>query len=145
MRHLVLYDNIIVETECIEMHFPNLKYLEYYPDYSKNDFLPPNRRPKSSDNEQLTQHFENVIRLNPDLRSFDIDDWSGKLLQKIFKYLSQLEKLAIDILDDEPDYGIDQVHFKNLKKIRFISCKGQSNLLSKIEFSFDQLEKFRVT
>lgn len=127
MRHLELNKNKIDEEKCIEMHFPNLRYLSYHPARNDKEYFAPN--------------FGNIIRLNPNIRILHLFDWSEKLFQSINKYLPQLEELTINtLLVHEPYYVTGQVHFKSLK----IFDHNFSELLLKINFSFDQLEEFHA-
>lgn len=124
MRNLTLSSNRMVENECNDMHFPDLRSLKY------------DLKPMYCG--MLIPHLENVIRLNPNLRSLEISYWDRELIPKISKYLPQLEEFKIFTLyDGKPNYGIDQLHFKSLKKFK---C-SQSNILSEFEFSCDQLEE----
>lgn len=80
-----------------------------------------------------------IIRLNPQIKSIDLSNVNGILLQFISNHLKNLEKLTIYNYDDENQIPI---YFKYVKIFKIGQCKTQS---MPAHITFDEhLEDFEV-
>lgn len=139
LQHLYISENIILNPQCIESHFPHLIAFQYI----------------SSGNEQLNKDFqmENLavfVRLNAQLKRITFMDSDWKLIRVMSEHLPQLETL--DFAPTETEYEQKMKKITSTAPIRFRNVKHfdiSLDLDSPHSFpinslQFDQLESFTV-
>ncbi|XP_055306340.1 uncharacterized protein LOC129570671 [Sitodiplosis mosellana] len=113
----------------IAVHFPNLLQLSLFLPFDEI-FI---------DNNRLNEeHFAELLRLNPNVRSLFIYGYiDAKFFQSVSEHLQHLETLTICALDDDhiSDFGNDSVHFPSVKKLSLINV-----VCERFPLTFDKLE-----
>ncbi|XP_055326238.1 uncharacterized protein LOC129580071 [Sitodiplosis mosellana] len=95
------------ESDCNEtaVHLPKLRHLSL--------FLPADEK-----NHLNKKYFEELLRLNPNIRTLDIGGhFDAKYLQNVSKYLQRLESLKFSSIQHLSDIGNGTVRFPNVKRL----------------------------
>lgn len=147
----------ITNYECIEDHFPKLKYLDI--SYANTHCKNLHRVVSITDDECIANN-ANVLKslsLNPQLTTLALSYITDiKILQMISEQQHQLEYLSFQYAPKD-DTNSDIIHFRTVKKLKICLCSPSQrpdsqpievgtagNEMIRIPFSFEKLEEFII-